>query len=126
MCQVVQNGCHAPAAFLPSLATTMRAFTLLPLLCIPAALAAPGRSDDAQVVFGKSAAFVDAVRESLPFGNKDQHVEPVVLHDGTALQDGKVETWSEAGREFVKQNGFVCTSFVATSVLPPAQSCYVL
>jgi hypothetical protein len=89
----------------------MRALTLLPLLYIPTALAAPGRDHDVQVVFGKSAALADAVREGLAYGNENQHVVgPVVLNGGNALQEHKVETWSEEGREFMKQNDLVCTS----------------
>ncbi|KAF8265772.1 serine carboxypeptidase [Lactarius quietus] len=74
----------------------MRALTLLPLLYLPTAFAAPGRDHDAQVVFGKSAALPDAAN-----GNISQHSL------GHTLQEDKVETWSEEGREFTKQNGLV-------------------
>ena len=86
----------------------MRALTLLPLLCLPTAFAAPGHDHDAQVAFGQSAALTGA----------SQHVvEPVAHNGGNALQDDKLETWSEDGTEFVKQNGLVCTSFVALKLL---------
>ena len=86
----------------------MRALTLLPLLCLPAAFAAPGHDHDAQVAFGQSAALADA----------SQHVvQPVAHNCENALQEDKLETWSEEGREFVKQNGLVCTSFVALKSL---------
>lgn len=99
----------------------MRALTLLPLLYIPAALAAPGHDHHAQVVFGKSAALADAVREGLAHGNNNQHVVgPLVHNDGNTLQGDKVETWSEEGREFIRQNGLVCTSFGALTS-PSAQ-----
>ena len=95
----------------------MRALTLLPLLYIPAALAAPGRDHDVQIVFGKSAGLVDAVHGGLTYGNKNHHVGPVVHNGGNALQEDRVETWSEEGREFTKQNGLVCSSFVALTSL---------
>ncbi|KAI9448816.1 Alpha/Beta hydrolase protein [Lactarius psammicola] len=85
----------------------MKALTLLPLLYIPIALAAPGRDHDPQVVLGGSPALVDAVQDSLAYGNKDHVVGPVVHNDGNALLEDKVETWSEEGRVFVKQNGLV-------------------
>ena len=92
----------------------MRALTLLPLLYallyFPTALAAPGL-DEAQVVFGKSAVLADAVNEGLAYGNKNQDVVKPVVHN--ALQEDKVESWSEEGREFMKQNDLVCTSFGA-------------
>jgi carboxypeptidase C (cathepsin A) len=55
------------------------------------------------VVFGKSAALADAA-----YGNEGQHVVgPVVHSGGNALLEDKVESWSEEGKEFIKQNGLV-------------------
>ena len=98
----------------------MKALTLLPLLYallyVPPALAAPGLDHDAQVVFGKSAELADAVYEGLSYGNMNQDVVEPVYNCGNPLQD-KVETWSEEGREFMKQNDLVCTSFRALTSL---------
>ena len=97
----------------------MRALTLLPLLYallyFPTALATPGFDHDAQVVFGGSAVLADAVHEGLAYGNKNQDVVRPIVHN--ALQEDKVETWSEEGREFMKQNDLVCTSFRALTSL---------
>ncbi|KAH8983045.1 Alpha/Beta hydrolase protein [Lactarius hatsudake] len=82
----------------------MRALTLLPLLYISTALAAPGRDHDVQVVLGESAALVDTVHEGLAYGSPPGSV---VHNGGNALPEDKVETWSEEGREFMKQNGLV-------------------
>ncbi|KAH9023151.1 Alpha/Beta hydrolase protein [Lactarius pseudohatsudake] len=82
----------------------MRALTLLPLLYISTALAAPGRDHDVQVVLGQSAALVDTVHEGLAYGNPPGSV---VHNGGNALPEDKVETWSEEGREFMKQNDLV-------------------
>ncbi|KAH9172463.1 Alpha/Beta hydrolase protein [Lactarius sanguifluus] len=82
----------------------MRALTLLPLLYISTALAAPGRDQDVQVVLGESTALVDTVQEGLAYGNPPGSV---VHNGGNALPEDKVETWSEEGREFMKQNGLV-------------------
>ena len=95
----------------------MRALTLLPLFYIPIALAAPGRDHDAQTVLGESAALVDAVQEGFAYGNNNHVVGPVVHNVGNALPEDKVETWSEEGKEFMKQNGLVCMSFVALTSL---------
>lgn len=95
----------------------MRALTLLPLLYLPAVLAAPGQDHDAQVVFGKSAALADAAD-----GNETQHVVgPVVYDGGNALLEDEVETWSEDGKELIRQNGIVCTSFSQLWKWRPAQ-----
>ena len=95
----------------------MRALTLLPLLYIPIALAAPGRDHDAQMVLGESATLVDAVQEGFAYGNNNHVDGPVVHNGGNALSEDKVETWSEEGKEFMKQNGLVCMSFVALTSL---------
>jgi hypothetical protein len=89
----------------------MRALTLLPLLYLPTAFAAPGGDHDTQAVFGKSAALADTA-----YGNNSQHV---VHNGGNVLQEDnlKVETWSEEGTEFIKQNGLVCTSSVSSKLL---------
>ena len=85
----------------------MRALTLLPLLYIHSALSAP--ASDAQIVLGETAALADALRGSLVpteenvIGADKHHVENVSNED-------KVETWIEEDREYVKQNGLVCTS----------------
>ena len=93
----------------------MRALALLPLLYallyFPTALAAPGLDHDAQVVIGGSAVLADAVHEDLAYGNKNQDVVKPIDHK--VLQEDKVESWSEEGREFMKQNDLVCTSFGA-------------
>ncbi|KAH9051982.1 Alpha/Beta hydrolase protein [Lactarius vividus] len=82
----------------------MRAWTLLPLFYISNALAAPGRDHGMQVVLAESAALVDTIHEGLTYGNAPGSV---VHNGGNALLEDKVETWSEEGREFMKQNGLV-------------------
>ncbi|KAH9037045.1 carboxypeptidase C, partial [Lactarius hengduanensis] len=72
--------------------------TLLPLLYISTAFAAPGRDHDVQAVLSESAALVDTVHEGLPYGN--------------VPGSDKVETWSEEGSEFLKQNGLSVTFLV--------------
>jgi cathepsin A (carboxypeptidase C) len=79
----------------------MRALTLLPLLFIPSAFAAP--ASDAQIVLGETTTVVDALRGHVHTEGKD-HVGNVPFEDDVA-------TWVEEGREYVKQNGLVCMSF---------------
>ena len=88
----------------------MRALTLLPLLYIHSAFAAP--PSDGQIVLGKAPALVDALREG--FVPKVEHDVATVIHNGE--NEDKVETWVEKGKEFVKQNGLVCTYFHSSRV----------
>ena len=85
----------------------MRALTLLPLLYIHSALSAP--ASDAQIVLGETAALADALRGSLV--PTEENVIGADIHniENVSYED-KVETWVEEGREYVKQNGLVCTS----------------
>ena len=85
----------------------MRALTLLPLLYIHSALSAP--ASDAQIVLGETAALADALRGSLV--PTDENVIGADIHnvENVSYED-KVETWVEEDREYVKQNGLVCTS----------------
>ena len=95
---------------LSSTNATMRALTLLPLLYIHSALAAP--SSDGQIVLGEAAALVDALREGfLPKAEND--VANVI---NNAEHEDKAETWEEKGKEFVKQNGLVCAYFCSSRV----------
>jgi hypothetical protein len=92
----------------------MRALTLLPLLYIRSAFAAP--ANDAQVVLGEAAALIDTLREGfIPTVEND--VATVI---NNVEYDNNVESWVENGKEFVKQNGLVCTSF-HRSRIPSAQ-----
>ena len=84
---------------------TMRALALLPLLYIHSTFAAP--ASDGQIVLGEAAALVDALREG--FVPKVENDVATVIHNGE--NEDKVETWEEKGKEFVKQNGLVCTYF---------------
>jgi hypothetical protein len=72
----------------------MRALTLLPLLFIHSAFAAP--ASDAQIVLG---------------GHVYTEGKDVIHHVGNVSTEDDVETWVEEGQEYVKQNGLVCTSF---------------
>lgn len=85
----------------------MRALTLLPLLYIHSALSAP--ASDAQIVLGETAALADALRGSLV--PTEENVIGADIHniENVSYED-KVETWVEEDREYVKQNGLVCTS----------------
>jgi hypothetical protein len=80
----------------------MRALTLLPLLFIHSAFAAP--ASDAQIVLGETTAVVDVY----PGG---KGVETVIHQGGNVSSEDEVETWVEEDREYVKQNGLVCMSF---------------
>jgi hypothetical protein len=82
--------------------TTMRALTLLPLLFIHSAFAAP--ASDAQIVLGETTAVVDVYPEG-------KGVETVIHQGGNVSSEDEVETWVEEDREYVKQNGLVCMSF---------------
>ncbi|KAH9005727.1 serine carboxypeptidase [Lactarius hatsudake] len=75
-----------------------------------------GATADVQVVLSESAALVDTVHEGLPYGNAPGSV----LHNGgNALPEDKVETWSEEGREFTKQNDLL--SWSSTRPFPTYQ-----
>jgi hypothetical protein len=80
----------------------MRALTLLPLLFIHSAFAAP--ASDAQIVLGETTAVVDVYPEG-------KGVETVIHQGGNVSSEDEVETWVEEDREYVKQNGLVCMSF---------------
>ena len=84
--------------------------TLLPLLYIHSAFAAP--SSDGQIVLGEASALVDALREG--FLPKVENDMPNVIN--SAEHEDEVETWEEKGKEFVKQNGLVCAYFCSSRV----------
>lgn len=87
----------------------MRALTLLPLLYIHSALTAP--ASDAQIVLGESAAFADTLRGGLV--STEGNVIGSGIHNvEDDSHEDKVETWVEEDREYVKQNGLVCTFLV--------------
>jgi len=88
----------------------MRALTLLPLLFIHPAFAAP--ASDAQIVLGETTALVDTLRGGHVY-TEGKDVGTVIDHVGNVSSEDEVETWVEEGREYVKQNGLVCTSFSA-------------
>lgn len=91
----------------------MKALTLLSLLYIPVVLAAP--ATDTQIVFGETAALVDTLREGLVYS---EEIGPFTEHNTENFShEDKAETWFERDREFVKQNGLVCTSFHLSSVV---------
>jgi len=96
--------------------TAMRALTLLPLLYIHSAFAAP--ASDAQIVLGEAAALVDTLREGFVSAVEDA-VSTVIDNVENMSFEDTVETWFEKGKEFVKQNGLVCTS-LHSSVIPSA------
>ncbi len=86
----------------------MRALTLLPLLYIHSAFAAP--ANDAQIVLGEAAALVDTLQGGhLSTGG---NVVGTVIHDAANVSsEDEMETWVEEDREYVKQNGLVCMYF---------------
>lgn len=90
----------------PNLTLTMRTLRLLLLLFIHSAFAAP--AGDAQVVLGETTALVDTLGHVYTEG-KD--VGTVIHHAGNVSSEDEVETWVEEDREYVKQNGLVCTFF---------------
>jgi hypothetical protein len=96
----------------------MKALTLLSLLYIPAVLAAP--ATDTQIVLGETAALVDTLHEGLIYS---EEIGPGTVHNTENFShEDKAETWFERGREFVKQNGLVCTSFHLSSVSSAVRS----
>ena len=91
----------------------MRALTLLPLLYIHSALSAP--ASDAQIVLGETAALSDTLRDSLV--STEEKVIGAVIHNVENISyEDKVETWVEEDREYLKQNGLVCTSSQCSGV----------
>jgi hypothetical protein len=86
----------------------MRALTLLPLLYIHSALAAP--ASDAQVFLGENAV-VDTLHGGHVSTTEGNNVVTVTHDAGNVSPEDEVETWVEEDREYVKQNGLVCTSF---------------
>ena len=86
----------------------MRALTLLQLLFIRSAFAAP--ASDAQIVLGETTAVVDTLRGGHVY-TEGKDVGTVIHNAGFVSFEDEVETWVEEDREYVKQNGLVCTSF---------------
>ena len=78
----------------------MKAFALVPLLFIPAALAVP--ASELQTVLGEVDALSGGVFGGIAKGV--EHLAEGIFHDGKQ----KVEQWTEEGKDFVKQNGLVC------------------
>lgn len=105
-----------PRCVAPPTHTTMRALTLLALLYIHSAFAAP--ASDAQIVLGEAAALVDTLREGFVSAVEDA-VSTVIDNVENFSYEDTVETWFEKGKEFVKQNGLVCTS-LHSSAIPSA------
>ena len=95
----------------------MKVLTLLPLLYVHSVLAAP--ASDAQIVLGETAAVAHPFGEGL-VSAEENDVSTTIHKFEDVSYDDKAETWSEKGREFVKQNGLVCTSFHFPGV-PSAQ-----
>jgi hypothetical protein len=87
---------------------TMRALTLLPLLFIHSAFAAP--ASDAQIVLGETTAVIDTLRGGHVY-TEEEDVGTMIHNAGNVSSEDEVETWVEEDREYVKQNGLVCTSF---------------
>jgi len=86
----------------------MKALTFLPLLFIHSAFAAP--ASGAQVVLGETSALVDTLRGGHIY-TEGKDVGTVIHDAGNVSSEDEVETWVEEDREYVKQNGLVCTSF---------------
>ena len=86
----------------------MRTLRLLPLLFIHSAFAAP--ASDAQIVLGETTALVDTLRGGHVY-TEGKDVGTVNHQAGNVLSEDEVETWVEEDREYVKQNGLVCTFF---------------
>lgn len=85
----------------------MRALSLLPLLFIHSAFAAP--ATDAQIVLGETATPVDALRGGHVY-TEGKDIGSDIHHTGIVSSEDEVETWVEDDRVHVKQNGLVCTS----------------
>jgi hypothetical protein len=81
------------------------ALTLLLLFFIHSAFAAP--VSDAQIVLGETTALIDTLRGGNVY-TEGKDIGTVIHH--TSSED-EAETWVEEDRDFVKQNGPVCTSF---------------
>ena len=103
-----------PSHPLPS--TTMKAFALVSLLFVQAALAVPAA--DLQTVLGEldlSGGVFGGIAKGI------EHAVEGILHDGK----DRIEKWAEDGKEFVKQNGLVCEWLLPpmlTTVLTPRQT----
>jgi len=91
----------------------MRVLTLLPLLFVNSASAAP--ASDAQIVFGETTARVDTSRGSHVYP-EGKDVGTVIHHAENVSFGDDVESWVEENREYVKQNGLICTSFQRSGV----------
>jgi hypothetical protein len=87
----------------------MRALTLLPLLFFHSAFAAP--ASDAQIVLGET-----TLRGGHVY-TEGKDIGTVIHHAGNVSSEDDVETWVEEDREYVKQNGLVCTSFQRPGIL---------
>ena len=78
----------------------MKAFTLIPLLFIPASWAVP--TSNLQTILSEVGDLSGGVFGGIAKGI--EHVAEDVFNRGKE----KVEQWVQDGREFVKQNGLVC------------------
>ena len=93
----------------------MKALTFLSLLYIRSAFAAP--SSDVQIVLGEAAALVDTLREGF-FSTVENDVA-TATHN-VEYEDKVEESWFENNKEYVKQNGLLCTYFHRSGI-PSAQ-----
>jgi hypothetical protein len=100
----------------------MKALTLLLLLYIPTALAAPA-TDAQQIVLSET---VDTLHNGLSYSGKENGAVLDVACDGTSTDANKAETWFEEGKEFLKQNGLTCMSSPWRHSLPSTQLLYIL
>lgn len=78
----------------------MKAFALVSLLFVPAALAVP--AGELQVALGEFGDLTGGALSGIAKGI--EHVAEGVLHNGKE----RIHQWVEDGKEFVKQNGLVC------------------
>lgn len=85
----------------------MRALSLLPLLFIHSAFAAP--ATDAQIVLGETTTPVNTLLGGHVY-TEGKDVGADIHHAGIFSSEDEVETWVEDDREYVKQDGLVCTS----------------
>ena len=85
----------------------------MPLLYIHSALSAP--ASDAQIVLSETAALADTLRDGLV--STEENIIGGDIHNAENVSyEDKVETWVEEDREYVKQNGLVCTSSQCSGV----------
>lgn len=86
----------------------MKAFTLIPLLFLPASWAIP--TSDFQTVLGEVGDLSGGVLSGIAKGI--EHVVEDALRSGQET----VEQWMQEGKDFVKQNGIVCKYFLHCEV----------